>query len=300
MICGLRVHSDFSLPGGIALPYSEFSCADIVVRTGNVPAQVDRPLTSGPNWQFRPPLFLLTVPGVARLSVDDGHLIVVEPIAPATTADAAIFVIGTCLAVALHQRGSLTLHASAVADDRGCYAFSGVSGAGKSSLAALLTMTGDCHPVCDDVTVVDVTDGKPFLYSDGRRFRLWDDVLEQFALGSRRGPPVREGFGKYHVDLAERCMERTPPLRAIYMLDALPAGSTPAIDILSTLDALAELDANLYRRTLLSGLGRQAEQFVLITRLLQTVPVFRLKRPVEATANPAVISLLKRHWDSLE
>jgi hypothetical protein len=61
--------------------------------------------------------------------------------------------IGTVMSFLLHQRGLFVLHASAVKIGAGAIALLGVSGAGKSSLAAALRACG-CTFVTDDIAAL--------------------------------------------------------------------------------------------------------------------------------------------------
>ncbi len=69
------------------------------------------------------------------------------------------FLIGNLMAMLLHQRGRLVLHASCVGvGEQGAIAFVGQSGAGKSTIAAAFDAAG--HPIIsDDIAAVDLERG---------------------------------------------------------------------------------------------------------------------------------------------
>ena len=72
-----------------------------------------------------------------------------------TDADAASYLAGYVLAFVLRLRGSVPLHASAVAIDGRALLFVGDSWAGKSSTAAAFSILG--YPVlADDIVRIDV------------------------------------------------------------------------------------------------------------------------------------------------
>jgi hypothetical protein len=77
------------------------------------------------------------------------------------------------LSVALPRHGALILHASAVAWDGAAHVFTGVSGAGKSTIAAMLDRTPGCARLADELVVLARTSGgwmlhvPPFLGIDG-------------------------------------------------------------------------------------------------------------------------------------
>lgn len=295
-IAGLHVQSDFPLNGSIALD-AQTSAPDIVIRIGDVPATLENAVTTGPNWQSAPSAFLLDVPGVVRFLVTAGSEIVVAP--AIAIADAAIFVMGTGLAIALFQRGTLVLHASAVIREDHAFAFCGPSGAGKSTLAALLCLDGACAMLSDDVSAIDFNGARPALRADGRRISLWEDVIDALGLTDRRGMGVRSTLNKYHVDFPPYGGGDAPALRAIYLLAPLPEGSEPTFQRLPFGRAAFALDRNGYRPLLSRQIGERARKLEQMAQLVGQVPVYLFSRSPAPPDNARSLSALKAHWASL-
>lgn len=296
-ISGLRVQSDISLYGSIEDSGSE--PADLYIRLGSVPAALDGAVLIGPNWQSAPPSFLVEVPGVVRFLVTSGTDIVVEPVAGVALDDAAIFIIGTATAIALYQRGALLLHASAVASNGNVFAFSGASGAGKSTLAALLCLHGGCEIVSDDVSALDLGGAFPVLQADGRRFRLWEDVIDWMDVADHRRKAVRSQIHKFHVELPAQRAETVLPLRGIYLLESLPERADPIIELLSPGKAAVMLDHQRYRRLLANQINDVSQRFALMAELVDRVPVYVFRRSVAVADNARSVACLKAHWESL-
>ncbi len=295
-ISGLQVRSEVPLRGSIASE-QHAPVADVQIRLDRIPASLQDAIAAGPNWQSAPPNFLLEIPGAVRLLVRSGAEIVVEPTQGTAVEDAAVFIAGTGLAIALYQRGALILHASAVARGARSFAFCGPSGAGKSTLAALLCLRNSCTMISDDVTVIDVEQSVPVPHPDARQLRLWDDAVQLLELSEQRRGNVRSMLGKYHVEAPAARADVPMPLAGIYLLETLPDGSDPQIEPVALADAAALLDGNLYRRALSRRLADQATCFVRLARLLARVPVYYLRRPLSAAANAAVIARLEAHWE---
>ena len=92
-----------------------------------------------------------------------------------------LYLLGPALALLLHQRGFLVLHASAVSLDGGVVAFLGHSGHGKSTTAATLHARGAAI-VADDVVAVDLgAPGGPAALPGFPLLKLWPDAVT--ALG---------------------------------------------------------------------------------------------------------------------
>lgn len=291
LISGLRVVSDFPLSGvDAAAPFE--TEPDVHLRLGRVPDRLARPLTCRPNWELDGDDFLLRVPDVARLLVSTGRGITLD--AEHGPADAMPFLLGTAFGALLHQRGMLVLHAAAVAHAGRAIALCGPSGAGKSTLSAALCQ-GECAFIGDDLAAIRFDgEGRPQVLSDSRAHRLWADAIERLELDERRGEAVRETVEKYHVE-PERA-DGALPLDTIVILRINEfAGQAPTIVPLSTSDAAALLRADIYRPGLARQMGRDAELFGQVARLLGRVRAFRFNRPQEPERMPEALALLRAH-----
>ena len=112
-------------------------------------------------------------PGLCDLTVDlpNGNVdLVVDPEGRGDLVP--LILIGNLLTVYLEATGSLVLHASAVEFAGSALAFTGWSGQGKSTLAALLATAGH-RLVTDDVLRVKLSaSGSPQVYAGATRLRL--------------------------------------------------------------------------------------------------------------------------------
>src|SRR3954447_15177733 len=88
--------------------------------------------------------------GIGAFLVRGGCEIVVDPYPGVDERVLRLLVLGPVLAVLLHQRGRLLLHASAVAVDNEAVLFLGSAGWGKSTMAATLHARGHSL-VTDDI-----------------------------------------------------------------------------------------------------------------------------------------------------
>ncbi|MBX9635174.1 MAG: hypothetical protein K2X44_09355, partial [Magnetospirillum sp.] len=130
---------------------------DVRIRCGAVPEALEGERHVGPTWQIAGASFLFQVRQVARFLVTGGSEVVVDLHPSASNADAAPFLLGTTFGALLHQRGQLVLHAATVSYRGRGLALCGVTGAGKSTLAAALCQAG-CDFVGDDVAAIHFDD----------------------------------------------------------------------------------------------------------------------------------------------
>src|SRR3954471_5329873 len=172
---------------------------------------------------------LLRVPHVGRFLIREGREIIVEPAQGASERNVRLFLLGSALGALLHQRGLLPLHANAIEMDGRAVAFSGHSGAGKSTIAAWFHDRGR-RILTDDVCVIGFDAGAAAVAYPGiPRLRLWREALE--ASGRDAGGYSRsfDALDKYDVPSEHRAIEPLP-LAAIYLLrQAEESGGAPAI-----------------------------------------------------------------------
>src|SRR5208337_3198059 len=140
------VESEIELPGAIDAGRS--GTTEVRIRRTSAPDRLDGATASGPSWQIAGESFLLNVPNVARFLLSKGAAIDFDPASAEALDDVPIFILGTVFGILLHQRGRITLHASAVRVNGGAVLFCGSSGAGKSTMAAALAQRG--YPVASD------------------------------------------------------------------------------------------------------------------------------------------------------
>ncbi|MBE2317987.1 hypothetical protein DVA67_018545 [Solirubrobacter sp. CPCC 204708] len=128
------------------------------------------------------------------------------------------FLVGRVLPFAAMHRGYEILHASAVALDGRVLAFAGARGWGKTSLAVNLVLGAGARLVTDDVLVLEVRDGRPFVHPGLGVTNLRPQEEQRLGaataqLGDRLG---RTGQTKSHYTVARE--SRALPLARLHLL----------------------------------------------------------------------------------
>jgi len=196
------------------------------------------------------------------------------------------------MALLLHQRGSLPLHANAIEIDGRAYAFMGPSGSGKSTLAAAFHERG-CQVIADDVCVVSLaTGGLAVAHAGIPRLRLREDAL--VATGRETNDFERsyagdDDYRKFDVPLP--CTQETSvPLAAIILLSP---GDEVRLSPLEGVEAVGAIFANTYRGSFIPKAGDAAAHWRACMELVSTVPLFRLDRPMERRSIDQIIKILE-------
>ncbi|HEX8448636.1 MAG TPA: hypothetical protein VF652_03495 [Allosphingosinicella sp.] len=268
---GLNLRSQIGLAG--LAPAADGGEADVEVGFGTVP-----PGDYPQGYSATADGTLLAVAKVGRYFIRAGREIVVEPAEGASERNLRLFLLGSAIGALLHQRGLLPLHANAIDIGSRAVAFSGHSGAGKSTIAAWFHDRG--YPIlADDVCVIGFDDsGRAFAYPGIPRLRLWREALE--ASGRDAGAYDRsfDGMDKYDVPTANASRLEPIPLAAIYLLRKADEGGDAAIERLTGIEAVETLISNTYRGGYLRTIGRTADHLAACLRVVRAVPVFRATR----------------------
>lgn len=195
-----------------------------------------------------------------------------------TMGDAATYLLGPILGLALRLRGVTCLHASAVAFGDRAVAFVGDAGAGKSTTAAALA---DRHAVLsDDIVALMERDDVFFVLPAYPYLCLWPDSANMLYGAGKTLPQLSPNDDKRQLSLARnglRFEERPRPLKAIFILGERTAGSdAPLVERLRPQENLITLIANSYATNLLD-VEMRAREFELLGRLVASVPIWSLR-----------------------
>ena len=295
VISGLRVSSQVRIPSAIQTDL-DATPIDVTMHAGPVAEGLEGSKHYGDHWHILADEFLLRIPGVGRFLIRNGNEVTFETIDGHDEGDLVLYLLGTCFAIVLQQRRHIVLHASAVAVGNSAVLFCGQSGAGKSTMAAMLCQLG--YPLLnDDVCNLSVAaNGTYAVAPDGRMLKLWRPSVDTLQLAT--GEPVRRDTEKYYQHPGMHAEEKLPVGR-VYMLETGEHGEPPALDRLSTLDAMTQLRMNAYRPGLVRAMHLADDYFKASAALQQQAGIYRLRRPKDFDARESLIAMLQAHWADL-
>lgn len=194
---------------------------------------------------------------------------------------------GPAVAYILWQRGMFVLHASAVLLDGRAVAFVGVSGEGKSSMAAAMHARGYAI-VSDDVTAIDLT-GTFTVHPGFPRLKLDPAVAQVLEIPAETLTVIHPHLTERGYFNATGFTHNPVPLSAIVVLE-----DGPAIHIskLTAQEALLELLRHCYAARHMRN-HASAERFRQAGRLANAIPIYRLTRPRLLNMLPELAGLLE-------
>jgi hypothetical protein len=289
---GLLVQSELELPELLAVPEPQATRAfDVVIRTGRVEPRPPEGLATGVFYHVTPQLACSQWTDAGIYSVSEGRDIIVEPCEGADPRAIRLYLVNSILAVLLHQRRFLVLHASAVAVRSVAVAFLGNCGSGKSTTAASLHARG-WPLLSDDVIAIETpSEGKPLVRSAFPQLKLCPDAAEVFSSDvqsltkvhpdeDKRLRPAHDGFAG----------DRILPLSRLYMLqDAEKLEIVP----MSPREALPMLISNSFTAHILEVTEARRSHFEQCVRLMETARIKTLRRPRDLSSLPRLAELVE-------
>lgn len=281
---GLAIHSSLTFP---ELPSADRP-PDVEISIGS---PTPRPLTTvsdGCLASVIPGDAYIYWPDIALFRILGGYSVIISPSLGVKESVLRLYILGPVLAILLHQRGHLVLHASSVAIDGSAVAFAARSGGGKSTVAAAISARG--YPLlADDITAVRSTD-LPLIVSPGfPRLKLWPDSATALGWDTEAMPRVHPDFNKHDYAVKNSFHCAPLPLKQVYLVSE---GPKQEIEHISRQEALIELIRHTYRVRLLHHVwpSSHVEDYA---RLVNTVPVCRLTYPRDLALLPDLARMVE-------
>ena len=266
---GLNIVSEFEIPELI----KSTGISDVEIVLGKVPKQLEQVTKRGVKYQATKDQFLLEVDHIAKFYVQKGKEITVELLKKNPDREVRLFLLGSAFGALFIQRGLLPIHGSAIKFGNSSCIFSGLSGVGKSSIAATLVEKG-FQFLADDISVVNqdlnVVPGFP-------NMKIWDDVLQKLDIKSGKLSEVRPEIKKYDVRKEQAFYQEQIPVDKIFILQTK---NTTGFEYeeLTGLSKFNAIKNNTYRYKFVGGLEKQLDHFQILNKLLPKIKVYRISR----------------------
>jgi hypothetical protein len=275
---GLLISSEIEFPE--LLPFTFTDEPDLTIKTGKAPTEltgegvVKKVQVSMNATQY------LQKTAVASYYVTNGHEILFEPVAEADEKSVRLFLLSNAMVAALHQRGAICLHASAIIHHDGIVLFCGASRSGKSTTATMLQQKG--HKVfSDDVCVLQVNGDEINAVPSYPMVKLWADSFQKIGLDrpneNEKIRPRLAKFARFYHDAFDIAPK---PIRQIFWLATNRAATEVSIKSLPSIAAFAQLQYSSYRPVQMNDMQKRNQHFTTIARLTNTTPVYEITRPL--------------------
>ena len=213
---GLTIASEVLLP---ELEPTAPAAADVVIAVGAIDLPKPSP-EAATDFRFEPDRQYLAWDAVGAFLITDGRRIDVEPAPGVDDALIAFPLLGPVLALLLHRRGLLVLHASAIAVAGRSAIFMGDKGAGKSTTASAMIRAGH-DLLTDDVVALDLTNpNQPMIVPGFPQIKLAADAAAAISFRDAEvRPQAHPAIDKMQHRLNGAFSGDRAPASRIYMLE---------------------------------------------------------------------------------
>jgi hypothetical protein len=225
------------------------------------------------NFQIGLDVTIVSQPDVARYGVEGGARILIDAQPGSDLQHLKFYLYTQALPSLLYQRRKIPLHASAIEKDGRIAVFVGHSGAGKSSLAAMIAAKGASLISDDILTFRTMGDGTVGVDAGISRLHLSDAVAPRAGF-QLPAPSARFGArGKHYYRVATLPMEGR--LAAIYFLDW---EDVPTIEPVDPFQSLMKLRDNAYFHMQIKLLAIESDFMKSYSQIVAQVPCYRYAR----------------------
>ena len=267
---GIRFKSDFEIPELM----KEEGEAAVEILLGKAPEKLENATQKGIRYEARTGEFLLWVDDIAKYYVQNGKSITVELLKNEADKEVRLFLLGSAFGALFIQRGLLPIHGSTIKFGNSASTFTGLSGVGKSSIAAHFIHQG-FQALADDISVVndrlEVLPGFPSL-------KIWNDVLQKLNINIETLDLIRPNMKKFQLPISKNYCTEAVPLKNLVVLSTK---NTPGFE-LEELTGIKKFNAvknNTYRYRFVKGLEKQQDHFQVLNKLLPQIKVYKVSRP---------------------
>jgi len=267
---GLIIKSDFEIPE----LFVSNGKPDVEIKIGRTPINIKEVINKGVRYKAGKNEFLLELDNIAKYYVADGNQIMVEVFKNEVNKEVRLFLLGSAFGALFIQRGLLPIHGSAIKFGEKATVFTGLSGVGKSSIAAYFVSQG-YQVLADDISVVnhslEVVPGFP-------KMKLWNDILQKLEIKDHNLEQIRPEMKKYQLPITENYYNEPLAVKNIIIINTK---NSPGFDFeeLTGIKKFNAVKNNTFRYRFVKGLDKQQDHFQILNKLLPEIRVYKVVRP---------------------
>lgn len=214
------------------------------------------------------------------LLVEDGKRILYQAKENANEIYLKTYILGFGMSMLFHQRGSLSIHCSAVSNENGALLICGESGCGKSTITTHLLENGYTLMADDMAILTKNKEGKAMVLPAFPFQKLCRNVVLEQNLNLDELIYINEEKDKFLVPYQGEFSCDARLLRGIIVLSLLPQECDVTCQQMSGINMFHAYTENLFLRHLLAEKKYQVPTGPLCLSYAGSAPVWMLSRPV--------------------
>ncbi|GAB5528385.1 MAG: hypothetical protein Roseis3KO_01620 [Roseivirga sp.] len=274
---GLLVQSEFLIQA-LSPGKSPDKVADLRIITAPITLNGIPYENNGSIKKMTPEGLLLSVKGVASYLISHKNSITVDVFSKKNELAESIL-LGPVFTAFLIKKEYQVLSGVTLMKNNRTLLLTGISGVGKSSVAAALSMRG-YTVLSDQICALKVSNGEVLAMTAKPNLKLWEDCLEQLNLDATQLQKVRKELNKYYYPVLHKNIAGSYPLNAIYELEISPKWGKKLMTIEEdTFQAFKLIGRNTAWKYLHHELGFELNSFKNISSISANVDCKRIARP---------------------
>lgn len=264
---------------------------DIVIESGTTPGRLKNVRNQSRFYQSNDEEFLLRINGIATYYVTRGTNVIVQRMNNADDGEVSAYLSGMIMGVIFHQRGLIPLHASSVVYNGKCLVFAGDTGAGKSTLAALLINSG-ANLVADDITLIGFKKKLPVVYPAYPCLKVWRRNLNLMGIDISKLHKVPLEKEKYYLPITEFETKETS-IDYVFFIESDNVGFTDARSLVG-IQKFIKFEKSIYLGNYMYNNDYEGAFFKKLNMLIMSLPASVLsKSESEINYDKLLITVMK-------
>lgn len=296
---GLHIRSEIEL----FQLHKEAPCKeDVSIIKGAVPEKLENAYLNRLWIEGNKDEILFRVKGTAAYYIKSGKEITVEvvPNIPEEQKPMVqVYLMGTAMGALLIQKGILPLHGSCVwKEEMPAIAFTGDSGVGKSTIASYFQKNG-WSMLSDDVTPLQIENGRTAVYPSFPQQKLWEDALTAGDLSEGNYALLwkEESHRKFAVNSEDYFHDRKEILQAVFQVIVRDQENVTCREIKGVEKAIL-LREHTYRKFLYAGKEEQQNHFRRCAKMAEELDMYQIFRPLEKRSEKEILKLVEEILES--
>lgn len=224
--------------------------------------------------------------------ITKGTQIFAEPINDTENKVLIPFIIGYCVSTLFGQRNMLAVHCSAVRVNKKGILLAGFSGSGKSSLTTRF-LENNSQLIADDIAVIGMQkDDNATIFPGFPQQNLCLDAVERYGYDKTSLIIVDAERDKYSIKRTQQFYSSPSDLSAMFILTPSDVDNV-SLEEITGADMLKQFIDNLFFKDAFLTQGSQAEQMQTCIKIVKSLPMFRLYRPLQGDTTQIQMNLIK-------
>ena len=274
---GLSILSDLIFPEFMEMSRSNLPFQEnVIIRLASVSIEgLPQCEEAGFCHQLNRDTYWLNIPFVGRYLIESGRYITIEPIDGVDEDSVRAFILEPCMGILLMQRDGFVLHGNAIKINDQSIIFLGSYGVGKSSLATVFLQQGHSiltDGICSVTPKLEVIPAYPSM-------SLWFDTATYFNINTQPLRKIRPKIDRFTLPIDNNFDTKNTVVRSIFILDVHKKNDFSATPLVGG-HKIKYLQKNIYKKTHIPILQKDALYFKSCANLANNVPMVLIHRPV--------------------